>query len=187
MTDKDRVCKELIATTEQGTDLLKYHLEYIAYSDKEDLDSNDMDVYGETVEGYDCAWSIEITEIAGQAHQRIADIESQLAKAKQTITEHEAQEIWGFYEDEFPVYTTRAKRHHGLSDIATVAEVNGLVSTLKDLVREKAELTERLGIVREQRDVEIADLITCNAKLAKVEKELAEIQEAIRIVDCRGG
>jgi hypothetical protein len=48
---------------EKKIDLLKYHLETIMHSDAADIESNDMDIYGEDAEGNDCGWSIEINKI----------------------------------------------------------------------------------------------------------------------------
>lgn len=58
------------------------------------------------------------------------------------ISDLEAQLVYGFYEDEYPVYTNLAEAHSELSSVVTVDELNGLVSTIKTL---KAQLTAANG------------------------------------------
>ncbi len=49
------------------------------------------------------------------------------------------ERIWGFYEEEYPIYTNEADLHPELSSPMTVDEANGLVRRIKELTAERDE------------------------------------------------
>jgi len=53
---------------------------------------------------------------------------------KDLVISH-SNEIWGFYEDEYPVYTSREKCHPELSSPMSVHEANYHIEQLKELYR----------------------------------------------------
>ena len=56
----------------------------------------------------------------------------EILKEREDAQRHE---IWGFHEDEFPVYTTRKGCHPELSSPMTVDEANHLITQIKELYR----------------------------------------------------
>lgn len=66
--------------------------------------------------------SDELQEMASKYQADLEAAEGELAAARQN-------EIWGFYENEAPIYTTRENAHE-LSQLMTVEEANGLVTKL---------------------------------------------------------
>ena len=55
-------------------------------------------------------------------------------------------EIWGFYEEEYPFYTQGDYIHSELSSLATAEEVNGLVRKIKGLEQTVFLLKEKQNV-----------------------------------------
>lgn len=54
------------------------------------------------------------------------------------------KQMWGFYEDEYPIYTDAKNAHPELGSVVTVDELNGLVRTIKEIKAENATLTAQI-------------------------------------------
>lgn len=53
-----------------------------------------------------------------------------IVETRKTLKDYEGTEIWGFYEEEFPVYTNR-QQACDISSIMSVAEANNLIAIIK--------------------------------------------------------
>jgi len=56
---------------------LSWFLHDVSCGDRDSIDGVDVDIYGETAEGADCSASVDLRELCGAAHERIAELEAQ--------------------------------------------------------------------------------------------------------------
>ncbi len=61
-------------------ELLKLYLSELACQDGSDIQSNEVEIYGETEEGGDGVQTVKITDVAEMAHNRIIALEKTLMR-----------------------------------------------------------------------------------------------------------
>lgn len=81
----------------EETETIKWILSELANFESEDIESNDIEIYGEDEQGRDGVCTIEITSIANRAERLISELEAKLA-------EHEWISIEDKLPDSEPVY-----------------------------------------------------------------------------------
>lgn len=74
------------------TEFIKWQLTELANQDKNDIESNEFEMYGEDEQGREGCCTVEITELAQQAYDEIKQLQAQLKEANVKI-----EGLEGFY------------------------------------------------------------------------------------------
>jgi len=64
---------------------VKWFLTELANQDSEDIESNDIEIYGEDTLGRDGCFTVEITKVAQQAYDEIEQLQAKLKEAEERI------------------------------------------------------------------------------------------------------
>ncbi len=90
------------------------------------------------------------------------------------------QLIWGFYEEEAPEYTQGSEKLHGLHELVTADECNGLVKTTKTLMGRVAELEVNPLFLGDMRKAQ-RQLVEALRKTEAAEARVSELTKAVSV------
>lgn len=116
-------------------------------------------------------------ELAASRAQYTAEVDKGITQGTDLATARQ-NEIWGFYENEAPIYTTREEAHE-LSQLMTVEEANGLVIKLMAARQDSKELRVKLAWYESHNtsrsyDEVAADLLKRQSDAAQAQREKAK-------------